>query len=571
MANGTRTTRTALTGILLVLSSGLAATSPPPITPDQDLLPLLYDTLGGENWNRNDGWLDPDVHWCDWYGIDCAESGIADVTEFRRLELADNNLTGNLTPDLVELLLVNQAPERELDLSSNAIGGELTQFPWRTEDVNLSGNLLTGPLPEFTDELPNDVLERLRLARNDFEGTVPSSWDRLLLRRLDLSDNRLDTGHEHAFAAMHPARQSYLRLNGNRFSGELTVEVTTRALAERGDSNTGAGLDICFNNFTVNDPAVRDWIANRHVGSPDFEQCLGRERTAIDATLSGSWYHSERPGEGVSLMMLDNGAPLLYSFSFDSEGRQQWLFEVGEWGENWLRWHPLRETRGQFDEGIARDGDYTFIRPTARFRFDRVGEDTLSLHRHYYDLLACGPWGPQSPPGGPGLCPPPLIDDRLDYQRLSNLAGTTCDNQSHQIQEFSGAWYNPERAGEGFIAEVLSDGKAVVYWFTHKPDGSAEQAWMIGVGKARWVMPLPPNTTNVSLTFDEVYQPIGGQFGPAFDPADLEMVEWGELSMHFRAPDSGEIQWNSHLEEYGSGSYAIERLARPMLAECEEQ
>lgn len=561
-----RSTRTALTGILLALGGSLWPTSTLADTPDQDLLPLLYETLGGDNWHNNDGWLDPEVDWCDWYGVDCFE------TEFRRLELPDNNLAGTLTPELAELLFVNQAPKYEIDLSGNAIGGELPYFPWRTETVDLTGNAMTGALPGFTDEeRPSDyVLERLRLARNDFEGAVPANWERLFLRWLDLADNRLDAGHEHAFAAMHTAWQSFLRLNGNRFSGVLTAEITAYALAERGDSNTGAGLDICFNDLTVNDPAVRDWIAARHVGSPDFEQCLGRERTTVDATLSGSWYHPERSGEGVSLMMLDNGAPLLYSFSFDSEGRQQWLFEVGETGEHWLRWDPLRETRGHFGEGIARDEDYTFIRSTARFRFDRVGEDTLSLHRHYYDLVACGPWGPQSPPSSPMPCGPPLFDDRLDYQRLSNLAGTTCDNQRPQTQEFSGAWYNPERAGEGFIVEVLSDGKAVVYWFTHKPDGSGEQAWMIGVGEARWVMPLPPNTTNVSLTFDEVYQPVGGQFGPAFDPAELEMVDWGELSMHFRAPNSGEIQWDSHLEEYGAGSYAIERLARPMLAECEE-
>src|SRR5699024_9802538 len=102
-----------------------------------------------------------------------------------------------------ELLLVYQAPERELDLSDNAIAGKLAHFPRRTQKVNLTGNLLTGTLPELTEGPPENVLERLHLARNDFEGAVPESWKRLQLRWLELSDNRLNAGAENAFSAMH--------------------------------------------------------------------------------------------------------------------------------------------------------------------------------------------------------------------------------------------------------------------------------------------------------------------------------------------------------------------------------
>src|SRR5699024_10623055 len=159
---------------------------------------------------------------------------------------------------------------------------------------------------------------------------------------LDLADNRLDAGASNAFAAMRGSKQSFLYLNGNRFAAELGEEIMNASgLPERGDTNVGAGLDICYNDFLVTDPAVRDWIAARHVGSADFELCLGRERVALDATASGSGYHPERSGEGVSVMLRENGAPLLYSFSFKTEGRQQWLFEVGTGGDKWLRWDPM--------------------------------------------------------------------------------------------------------------------------------------------------------------------------------------------------------------------------------------
>ncbi|MEE4304428.1 MAG: hypothetical protein V2J19_09755 [Wenzhouxiangella sp.] len=560
---------TALAVIVLLASlhgTPASAISPPPPLP-VEALSDFYEAMNGDGWHRNENWLDPEVDVCDWYGITCVTEAPATggYEWIGRIELPDNNLQGELTAELQERLWTYgpaSTPSRELDLSGNAIRGEFTYFPWGTEDVNLSGNLLSGSLPDLPAELPEIELERLRLSRNDFEGAVPAGWDRLQLRRLELADNRLDAGAEHAFAAMHGFEQSFLYLNGNRFAAELGENITNaQGLAERGDSNVGAGLDLCYNDFLVEDPAVRDWIAARHVGSTDFEACLGRQRVAVDATASGSWYHPGRPGEGISLMILEQGAPLLYSFGFDSEGRQQWLFELGHAGDRWLRWDPVRETRGYFGEGIATDEDYRFVRSTGRFRADRVGTDTLSLHRHYYDLLACGPWDPQVAPG-PGLCPPPLFDDRLDYQRLSRLAGSTCENRS-DYQQYSGAWYNPQQSGEGFLIEVLPDDRAVFYWFTYTPGDSGEQAWMIGEGHFE-----SGTESEALIEFETIYQPTGGTYGEAFDPGGIENVDWGSLLVEFDTEDAGRVYWDSKLAAYGSGDSPIQRLARPMLAVC---
>ncbi|MDZ7791075.1 MAG: hypothetical protein U5L08_11410 [Xanthomonadales bacterium] len=565
--------RAVLAAVALALSPTLAALSPPPPLP-VEVLEDFYEAMNGDDWHRNDGWLDSEVDVCDWYGISCVTEGeeFGGYEWIGRIELQDNNLQGQLTAELQERMWTygpTSTPSIELDLSGNAIRGEFTYFPWGTEDVNLNGNLLSGTLPEVPEELPENGLVRLRLARNNFEGAVPASWEHLQLRRLELSDNRLDTGVDNAIAAIHGFDHSYLYLNGNRFSAELGQAITqARGLVERGQSNVGAGIDLCYNDFIVDDPDVRDWIAARHVGSSDFEACLGRERVAIDATVSGSWYHPARAGEGVSVTLLDNGAPLIYSFGFDTAGRQQWLFELGTAGDRWMRWDPMRLTNGYFGEGIATDGDDRAIGITGRFRADRLGPDALSLHRHYLDILACG-FG-SDPDSGPSLCPPPLIDDRLDYQRLSRLAGTTCDNGS-DYQQYSGAWYNPEQSGEGFLIEVMPDDRVVVYWFTYKPDDSGEQAWMVGSGTMASVQPviptLPqPNKDQVTVT---LFQPQSATYGPDFDPADVELAEWGELTIDFGEPGVAEARFESHLDDYGSGAFPIERLARPMLADCD--
>jgi len=567
--------RAALVGSLLALSPSLVALSPPPPLP-VDVLEDFYEAMNGDDWHRNDGWLDPEVDVCDWYGISCStESPETGGFEWiGRIQLPDNNLRGELSAELLERMWVPgpaPVPSVELDLSGNSIGGELAGFPWRIEKVDLSENMLTGPLPELPEEISAEDIERVVLARNDFEGAVPASWERLRLRRLELSDNRLDGGAGRAFAAMDGTRQSFLYLNGNRFVAELGEEVTAaRGLAERGDTNVGAGLDLCYNDFIVEDPEVRDWIAARHVGSKEFESCLGREREAIDPTVSGSWYDSDRAGEGISVTLLEDGAPLIYSFGFNTEGDQQWLFELGAAGDRWMRWDPMREPRGHFGEGIASDGDERAIGITGRFRADRLGPDALSLHRHYLDILACRlDSGSES---GPTPCPPPLIDDRLDYQRLSRLAGTTCDNGSDH-QQYSGAWYNPEQSGEGFLVEVMPDDRVVVYWFTYEPGDSGLQAWMTGSGEMsdlHPVMPVvpQPNPDRLEVT---LHQPQGASYGPDFDPADVDLVEWGELTIDFGEPGAAEVHFDSHFDDYGSGEFPIERLARPMLADCNEE
>jgi len=565
----------ALAAVVLALSAPLSALSPEPPQPDDELLPLLYETLDGENWRRNDGWLDPQVHWCDWYGVVCGEQFWPGLFELDAIELPGNDLSGEMTERLSALLFRLLPAGRLIDLSDNRISGQLDHFPLRTQQVDLSGNRFSGPLPGFEDEVPLIEDRRLLLARNDFEGAVPDSWQQLDLGDLDLADNRLDAGHLNAFGAVSSTEWSRLDLAGNRFSGELSTDILSARLYTRDIGNMGGGLNLCFNDFLIDNPEVAQWVADRHVGGPDYEQCLARERQPVGATVSGSWFHPERAGEGVALMLLENGAPLLYHFGFDTQGRQQWLFEVGLAGERFFEWDWLLETQGSFNAGLRFDGDHPFVRGLAGFRMDRVAADRLHLQRHYHDLSGCGPWDeadPDQPP--PELCVPPVIGDRMDYQRLTGLAGVSCDSQS-SVQQYSGAWYSPDRVGEGFLIEVLPNRQALVYWFTYKPDGSREQTWLVGQGEieSHVILAAPaPGTVATSLVVDPVLQPTGGRYGPEFDPAEIRLIEWGRIEFDLEIVDADHpvFRWDSAIEGYGSGSYELERLARPMLADCED-
>ncbi len=560
--------------VALLATTPVAALSPPPPQPDNFLLPALYEAFDGDNWVNNEGWLDPDVHWCDWHGVTCGEEFWPGFFDFARLDLSGNNLRGQFNEKLNELFQSGLTlPEDRLDLSDNHITGPMPIIPARTRDVGISGNQLSGPLPAapFIPIIPGGgplpfPIETLDLSNNQFSGTIPAAWRRsgdglLHLKYLDLSDNQLEGEIEGAVRSMRSEPwpgwvepDTGLWLADNDFSG-----VIDPAWFEELDL---AGLNLCWTGLEIDDPELDEWIAKRHWGG-SHHQCLNRERLALDPSISGTWYDIHRPGEGFSLMLLEDGMPLLYWFSHISNNRQLWLFNNGISKTTTARMRPLFRTRGEFSQGFS-DVEFSLL-GRGGLRLDRVGPALL----HAEFRVGYSTSDLPMPEGTVIILPPPIPDIgfRADHYQLTRLAGSTCENQRSD-QWISGIWYNPERNGEGFIVELNEDGRAIVYWFTYLPDGSGEQVWMIGEAGSV-LLPSPP-TGGFGLLFSPMLRPIGGGVGPDFDPQSVELTDWGELVVTFNADQqTGHISYHSMDGAFGIGEYPIERLARPLLVECE--
>ncbi len=541
-----------LIGLIPLASANTHASPPPP--PPIDELTAFYQATNGDNWYRDDHWLDEEIHHCDWYGIIChddiAPRGIHSIS------LPNNNLTGDIT-EIIGLLHDINSRYRQLDLSNNHITGELLEFP-RTHSLNLSGNLLTGPLPEAgdmvgRDDSPSPQWPFLRLSGNRFEGPIPDSWENMALGELDLSNNQLDGLPEPAFRALRTSTGPVaILLTDNRFAGTLPDWLLGIEFAEYRKFFSTGSINLCWNDFEIDKPELVDWIAQHHVGGPDFESCLNRERVAIEPAVSGSWFDPDRSGEGLSLMLLDNGQPLLYWFTHINKGRQMWLFEAGQRSDTTLFLPDLIRTHGSFNEGFGQT-QVPFVR-RGDLRLDRTADGQLAGQ---YEITYISTELPQGPIiVGPH---PVATAERRNHTQFTRLAGTTCTNQQPH-QDLSGAWFNPERDGEGFVVEVTEDGRGVVYWFTYPPDGQ-EQAWMIGDG----------DFTGMTLSIDPLYQPRDGTEQMPLETDGIELIDWGTLTLEFSDQDAdrGHVAFSSGFEEYGSGDYPIERFARPMLAECE--
>lgn len=88
----------------------------------------------------------------------------------------------------------------------------------------------------------------------------------------------------------------------------------------------------------------------------------------------------------------------------------------------------------------------------------------------------------------------------------------------------SGAFFNPQRNGEGEYIEVLEDDRMVIYTFSYNPAGNGP-AWLIGIG----------NVVGNSLVTEQLLRPEGASWGGAFETADIDFADWGGMSVVFPA------------------------------------
>lgn len=515
-----------------------------------EALEAFYHNFNGDEWHDNEGWLDPETDPCDWHGVHCGS--FAGEFGIESIDLAGNNLSGPLE----EGAGIFGHVRRAVELPRNEIHGSLVELPDWLHTLDLSDNRLTGTLPPGPDSFMNS-LSILNLARNEIGGSIPRSWRRMRVTRLDLSNNRLEGSLAPLAFAGFSQGSNFMNLADNNFEGGMSSTLMEGRFAHHNGGSAGGGINVCWNDLRVDDAELETWMHEHHVGGT-FEACLDRDRIRLGPEISGSWFDPERNGEGAVMHLLPDGRAVHYTFGFDNEGRQHWLLGVGTELEKTVYWRDLMSERGTFGEGRLEQsgppGSRLLPMGMGRdWRMDRVGRNRFVIERTYGDFSHCSD-------DSTSLCFANMLSDRLEYARLTRLAGATCDNQQPH-QWISGAWFDRERDGEGFVVEVLENGDGVVYWFTYRPDDSGHQAWMIGQGVF----------DGRTLHVDDLYRPTGGKWGENFDPGAVDRENrWGSLTMEFSEDGTGHVAWNSVQEGFGTDEHPINRLSTLRLADCEE-
>jgi len=254
--------------------------------------------------------------------------------------------------------------------------------------------------------------------------------------------------------------------------------------SEGNDTNDSGGTDSTLEFALSSDP----------LGDPFL----------VGPAVSSAWFDPERDGEGFLLEILPGERAVMYWFTYDAEGGQDWYVAQGQiTGNRILFPEMLRVSGGEFGPGFDPEQVERIVVGEASFIWSSC--DTGAMD---WKLGSAGN-GVQS--------------GRMNLVRLSRVAGLACGGAPNpvdaDVRHLSGSWYDPSHSGEGFILEVLADRRALVYWFSYDPDG--RRRWFFGVDE--WV--------DDGLQFDQMFTTSGAVFGPGFEPEDVELSPWGSLQL----------------------------------------
>jgi len=248
----------------------------------------------------------------------------------------------------------------------------------------------------------------------------------------------------------------------------------------------------------------------------------------IEPGISSAWFDPTHDGEGFLIEILADNRAVMYWFTFDGNGEQSWYLAVGEVRGNRLLFPELVQTSGGvFGPDFDPDTVVRKVVGSATFLYESCDAGTM-----VYDL-----------PGGKG---------RFELRRLSRVMGANCGGYLGPPETpeeiLSGSWYNAGQDGHGFVIEVLSAGQVLVYWFAYDLEGN--QAWFLGIG----------DIENGDLVISEVFRTRGPEFGPNFNPDDLELIPWGEMRFELSC-NSGKVTYDASEAGFGAASIELERLS----------
>ncbi len=121
---------------------------------------------------------------------------------------------------------------------------------------------------------------------------------------------------------------------------------------------------------------------------------------------------------------------------------------------------------------------------------------------------------------------------------------------------YSGAWYSPERAGEGYVVDISErDGQqfGVISGYSYASDGSGEQRWFFGDG------PIIGDTLIADLVSTS-----GGAYFSTSNPTQVIRSEFGQARLRFVACDQAELSMEATAPGFErSDSADLTRLTVP--------
>ena len=256
----------------------------------------------------------------------------------------------------------------------------------------------------------------------------------------------------------------------------------------------------------------------------------------LEPGITAAWYDPAHDGEGFLLEMLPGNAAVMYWFTYDANGEQDWYIAAGEVRGNRIVFPQLlRVSGGEFGPGFDPGNISEEVVGSASFIWSGCDKGNMS-----YRI------GSQH--------------GRMELYRITRLMGIDCGKVLLPPERpegvLSGSWYDPTHNGEGYNVEVLINGQVVVYWFSYDPEGN--RRWFFGLG----------DIVEGKLVFDDILTSSGGIFGPDFNPDLVKFEPWGTLELDLTC-EGGTATYKSTEEGFGSGTLNVVRLTNIDQLPCQ--
>lgn len=248
---------------------------------------------------------------------------------------------------------------------------------------------------------------------------------------------------------------------------------------------------------------------------------------AITPGISAAWVDPALSKEGFVIEILPENQAVLFWFTYDKEGNQDWYIAVGRIKGRRIFFDRLLSVSGPVF-GVDEGEEPVVEEVVGRAAFTWTGCDSGFMD-----------WE---------------IGEEMGHQllvRLTRMMGAACGDPilGPVLPEavLSGAWIDSERDGEGFTLEIMDDGIAVIFYFGFDEEGN--HRWLIGVG----------TFNEGKLVFDNVLTTAGGRFADPDNATNASEVWWGTLELDMTC-EGGTAVFTSTEAGFGNGIFNLVRM-----------
>ncbi len=292
---------------------------------------------------------------------------------------------------------------------------------------------------------------------------------------------------------------------------------------------------VCLTALVVGIFAIAGYGANLNakMGDGNWPNQLEGDPFIILPGISAAWYDPERNGEGFVVEILPGDRAIMYWFTYDTEGKQDWYIALGEIKGDHITFPELmRVSGGEFGPGFDPEKVTRKVVGSASFTWSSCESGVM-------DWVFDKDGGDQR-------------NGQMNLSRLSRLMSLSCGIRTPLPPErpegqLSGSWYDPTHSGEGYVLEILFDARVLVYWFSFDAEGN--RRWFFGIGEIR----------DGKLIFDQMFTTLGGRFGSEFDPETVEVIPWGFLELELNCFE-GTARFEPEEEGFPAGTLDLTRL-----------